>query len=50
MVFYILAGLALVTVAFLIMVAIQLFRIEKSVAEATEVAEFSVKKKYQKEP
>jgi hypothetical protein len=48
--FYILSGLALVTVAFLIMLAIQLFRIEKSIAEATEMTEFSVKKKYQKEP
>jgi hypothetical protein len=50
MVFYILAGLALVTFAFLVMIAIQLFRIEKSIAEVTEVTEFSVKKKYQKEP
>jgi hypothetical protein len=49
MVFYILSGLALVTGVFLIMVAIQLFRIEKSVAEITEVTEFSVKKKYQNE-
>jgi len=50
MVFYILAGFALVTVAFLIMVSIQLFRIEKAIAEITEVTAFSVKKKYQKEP
>lgn len=50
MVFYILAGLALVTVAFLVMIAIQLFRIEKTITEVTGVTEFSVKKNYQKEP
>lgn len=50
MVFYILAGFALVTVAFLVMVVIQIFRIEKVIAEITEVTSFSVKKKYQKEP
>jgi hypothetical protein len=49
MIFYILAGFAMIAVAFLVMIVIQLLRIEKTVAEITEVTGFTVKKTYQKE-
>ena len=46
--FYFLAGFTLVAVAFLVMIAVQLFRIEKAIADVTEVAGFRVKKIYKK--
>jgi hypothetical protein len=46
--FYLLAGFTIVAVAFLIMLSVQLFRIEKAIAEVTELAAFRVKKIYEK--
>jgi hypothetical protein len=46
--FYLLAGFTIVAVAFLIMISVQLFRIEKAIAEVTELAAFRVKKIYEK--
>ena len=47
--FYILTGFALVSVSFLFMVLVQLLRIEKNIAEMTELAEHKVKEIYRKE-
>jgi hypothetical protein len=49
MMFYILAGLALIAVAFLVMISIQLFSMEKSIMAVTELVEFKVKKQYEKD-
>jgi hypothetical protein len=46
--FYFLTGFTVVAVAFLVMIAVQLFRIEKAIAEVTEATEFHVKKIYEK--
>jgi hypothetical protein len=46
--FYMLVGFAVVAVAFLIMIAVQLFRIEKAISSVTELAAFRVKKIYEK--
>jgi hypothetical protein len=48
MIFYLLLGFAIVMVAFLLMIAVQLFRIEKAISQVTEVAAFKVKKIYEK--
>lgn len=47
MLFYILCGCALVAGAFLLMIAVQLIRIEKSMTELTLLAEHRVKKMYE---
>jgi len=45
--FYLLAGLALIAVLFLIMIAAQLSRIEKSIAELLTTVEARVREMYQ---
>jgi hypothetical protein len=47
--FYLLAGFALAAVIFLVMVAAQLFKIEKEIGAITDFAEHRVKKLYEKE-
>lgn len=48
MLFYVLLGFAIVAVAFLVMISIQLLRIEKMVSDMAEIAELNVKKLFQK--
>lgn len=48
MFFFILSMLALFIVAFLIMVAIQLIRMERLIIECSDIAEISVKKMYKR--
>jgi hypothetical protein len=50
MIFYILTGLALAAMVFLVMVVIQLFKIEKAITDVTGATEFGVKKNYRKDP
>jgi hypothetical protein len=49
MVFYLLAGFALTAIVFLVMIAVQLFKIEKNIADISDFAEHRVKKIYAKE-
>ena len=46
--FYILAGLIIVVLMFLVMIAMQLFKIEKAIFEVSELTEHRVKKLYAK--
>ncbi|MCU0609829.1 MAG: hypothetical protein MUF22_08710 [Chitinispirillaceae bacterium] len=48
--FYLLAGLAVVAVAFLVMLSVQLFRIEKAVGVLAERVEIQVKKLFLRKP
>jgi hypothetical protein len=48
MVFFILSTLSVLISAFLIMIAIQLIRIEKIISDSTDLAEVHVKKLYRK--
>jgi hypothetical protein len=44
--FYILAGLMIFAILFLVMIATQLFKIEKSISEVAELTEHRIKKLY----
>lgn len=46
--FYILTGFALISVSFLFMLLVQLLKIEKTIADLTEIAEHKVRKIYGK--
>jgi hypothetical protein len=49
MVFYLLTGFALAAIVFLVMVSVQLFKIEKAVSDITHLTEHRVKKIYEKD-
>jgi uncharacterized protein (DUF58 family) len=48
MIFFILSVLAVFTIAFLVMTAIQLIRIERVISECADIAEVKVRKMYGK--
>ena len=49
MIFYLLAGFSVAAIVFLVMVAVQLFKIEKEIGAVVDFAEHRVKKIYEKE-